>query len=135
MLGNLKVWKVDTLMNLIYVKGSIPGKPGSWLTVIDAKNKKFDKPPPFPTYVVDENTPIEIESEMERPAGYPESDEIADNSIVKDERREQVFIDTEISKSKKVSEKRVRKKKKRDEKVARKEQERQEKLASKQESS
>eukprot|EP01095_Lingulamoeba_sp_RSL-Kostka_P017067 TRINITY_DN865_c2_g1_i1.p1 TRINITY_DN865_c2_g1~~TRINITY_DN865_c2_g1_i1.p1 ORF type:complete len:459 (+),score=193.64 TRINITY_DN865_c2_g1_i1:33-1409(+) len=65
---NLFLWKIDTKMNLLYVKGSVPGKPGTWLRVIDAKNKKYPKEeiPPFPTFQPKEGEeyPIDLQAKM-----------------------------------------------------------------------
>ena len=39
--------------NLLYVRGAVPGKPGSFCRVSDARLMKFDEasPPPFPTFL------------------------------------------------------------------------------------
>merc|ERR1712137_1033565 len=46
---NLLVYRVDPENNLVYVKGAVPGPSKAWVRLTDAKNKKFDQPPPFPT--------------------------------------------------------------------------------------
>ena len=46
----LKVYKIDVRRNLIYVIGSVPGKPGTLLRIADSLKAPFPSPPPFPTY-------------------------------------------------------------------------------------
>ncbi|KAF7726719.1 54S ribosomal protein L3 [Apophysomyces ossiformis] len=53
---SLKVVKVDTAMNLLFVKGAVPGFDDQFVKIRDAVKKKGDKlfpkeaiPPPFPT--------------------------------------------------------------------------------------
>lgn len=36
---NLMVHRIDTLHNVIYVKGAVPGPPGGFVRVVDAKKK------------------------------------------------------------------------------------------------
>lgn len=48
---NLLLWKIDTKNNLLYVKGPVPGAPGSYIRVRDAKNKLHSLVPPYPTYM------------------------------------------------------------------------------------
>lgn len=65
---NLQVIKVDKLLNLIYLKGSVSGSKGSPVKIIDAKFKRYRQfdpyvnPPPFPT--IDENQLIELPIEQ-----------------------------------------------------------------------
>lgn len=49
----LIVYKIDIKNNLIYVKGTIPGKPGTLVRVSDCPKHPHSmaNPPPFPTYV------------------------------------------------------------------------------------
>jgi large subunit ribosomal protein L3 len=49
---NLWVYKIDPDRNLLYVKGSVPGKPGVFVRVTDARDQVFEAaaPPPFPTF-------------------------------------------------------------------------------------
>ena len=47
---NLLVYKVDSVHNLVYIKGAVPGPAQGWVRLTDAKNKKFTEAPPFPTY-------------------------------------------------------------------------------------
>jgi hypothetical protein len=48
----LKVFKIDIKRGLLYIEGSVPGKPGTIVRVRDAPKKPFAPaaPPPFPTY-------------------------------------------------------------------------------------
>lgn len=46
----LEVVKLEPIRNLIYVKGSIPGNKGEYVTIIDSYKNKFKIPPPFPTW-------------------------------------------------------------------------------------
>jgi len=48
---NAFLWKIDTKHNLLYVKGPVPGAPGSYIRVRDAKNKLHQSIPPYPTYL------------------------------------------------------------------------------------
>lgn len=49
---DVKVYKVDVKANLLYVKGALPGKPGSHLRVCDSLKSPHRAPPPFPTYAL-----------------------------------------------------------------------------------
>jgi large subunit ribosomal protein L3 len=55
------IYKIDTLRNLIYVRGALPGKAGTLLRLIDSPRRPFKgaAPPPFPTY-----TPTEAEQTL-----------------------------------------------------------------------
>lgn len=46
----LTVYKIDIKRNLVYVKGAVPGKAGTYVKVRDSIKHTFDQPPPFPTY-------------------------------------------------------------------------------------
>lgn len=51
---NLKVMRIDVSQNTIFVKGDIPGKPGTFVYLRDAMFKppvKFNVP--YPTYIPD----------------------------------------------------------------------------------
>lgn len=53
----LKVVKIDTVRNVIWVHGGVPGPNGSFVRIIDAvKGAKFPSPPPTPTFVPDGKT-------------------------------------------------------------------------------
>ena len=55
---NLQVRKVDAARNLIYVRGAVAGKPGSFCKINDAKLFGWEKhgmTPPFPTFLPDQD--------------------------------------------------------------------------------
>ncbi|OMH85035.1 50S ribosomal protein L3 [Zancudomyces culisetae] len=61
----LKVMKIDNLLNLVYVKGAVPGNKGGLVKIRDAikKNKKDKFPddvehPPFPTFLTTESATV-----------------------------------------------------------------------------
>lgn len=58
---NLWVYKVELERNLVYVKGAVPGPPGSFLRLVDGRKHKWsaESPPPFPTL-----SPEELEKMM-----------------------------------------------------------------------
>jgi large subunit ribosomal protein L3 len=47
---NLRVMKIDTKAQILYVIGKVPGAKQSWVVVRDAAWKKPTTPPPFPTF-------------------------------------------------------------------------------------
>ncbi|XP_051871622.1 39S ribosomal protein L3, mitochondrial [Pristis pectinata] len=54
----LKVWRVNTKHNILYVHGSVPGHKNCFVKVIDTalpSHQEDNKNPPFPTYFADEN--------------------------------------------------------------------------------
>lgn len=62
----LKVWRVNTKYNLIFVQGpSVPGPSGSYVNIMDSRI--YDKtpteisPPPFPTTTLEENNQLATE--------------------------------------------------------------------------
>ena len=55
---NLKVLKVDTVLNLIYVRGHVPGHRNGFVRIRDARYKPFPTPPPFPTHIDKEAEPL-----------------------------------------------------------------------------
>ncbi|XP_020662525.3 large ribosomal subunit protein uL3m [Pogona vitticeps] len=63
----LKVWRVNTKHNLLYVHGSIPGHKNCLVKVSDTRlptGKEANKNPPFPTYFADgEELPEELYDE------------------------------------------------------------------------
>jgi large subunit ribosomal protein L3 len=46
---SLEVYKIDTRWNVIYLKGSVSGPPGTVVTVSDARRKTHKEHPPYPT--------------------------------------------------------------------------------------
>lgn len=60
---NLMVFKLDPYLNLVFVKGVVPGPKNAWVKVTDTLFQPYiDESPPFPTYVpkAGEVVPIEI---------------------------------------------------------------------------
>lgn len=62
----LRVWRVNTKYNLIYVQGpGIPGETGCYVNIMDSRMPKKtlneQSPPPFPTVSVEENNKLDVE--------------------------------------------------------------------------
>lgn len=62
----LKVWRVNTKYNLIFVQGpSVPGENGSYVNIMDSRMPKKTlteiNPPPFPTTTLEENSQLATE--------------------------------------------------------------------------
>jgi large subunit ribosomal protein L3 len=57
---NLVLWKVDTEQNVLLIRGPVVGPDGSWVRIMDAKNKKHPKPPPFPTHIATGDEPNDV---------------------------------------------------------------------------
>lgn len=70
---NLYVHMLDIKNNLIFVKGSVPGPTGGYVTLQDARRKKFDltNPPPFPSFVAAENEDLSNISEKDAMIAAP----------------------------------------------------------------
>ncbi|MEO7820767.1 MAG: 50S ribosomal protein L3 [Sphingomicrobium sp.] len=66
---NLEIVRTDAARGLLFVKGSVPGSKGGWLTVHDAIKLPLDGRAPYPAGLL-ENAK-EIETEM-APAGFVE---------------------------------------------------------------
>lgn len=47
---DLQVYKLDIKQNLVYLKGAVPGKPGTTVRLCDSIKSPLRAPPPFPTY-------------------------------------------------------------------------------------
>jgi large subunit ribosomal protein L3 len=58
---NLEVVRTDPIRGLLFIKGSVPGHKGSWLTVTDAIKLPRHENAPFPAKLVEETKPEEIE--------------------------------------------------------------------------
>ena len=58
---NLEVVRTDPIRGLLFIKGSVPGHKGSWLTVIDAIKLPRHESAPFPAGLVEERRAEEIE--------------------------------------------------------------------------
>lgn len=56
----LKVLKVDTVLNLVYLRGHVPGHRNGFVRIRDALHKEFPAPPPFPTVLGGANEPREL---------------------------------------------------------------------------
>lgn len=61
---NLKVYQVDPLKNLIYVKGAVPGTEGKMVQIMDSQRLRFPEDiiddVPVPTYFEQENESTDI---------------------------------------------------------------------------
>ena len=60
---NLEVVRTDPIRGLLFIKGSVPGHKGSWLTVTDAIKLPRHDSAPFPAGLVDTKAKID-ESEI-----------------------------------------------------------------------
>jgi len=56
---NLQVLGINTELNVIMVKGAVPGKKGGYLKIIDSRSNKWTASPPFPIYVPQPNEAAE----------------------------------------------------------------------------
>ncbi|XP_066924878.1 large ribosomal subunit protein uL3m-like isoform X2 [Clytia hemisphaerica] len=45
----LKIFRINTKYNILYIKGHVPGEVGGFLRIHDSRYKKYPKPPYFPT--------------------------------------------------------------------------------------
>lgn len=88
---NVQLYAINTKKNYLYVKGSIPGGQFGWLRVIDAKNKKLEQAPHFPTFVPKEGEELAEEIIMEMPDKQYLGDDIVD---LEKEHREKVAAAT-----------------------------------------
>jgi len=53
----VKVLRINTKYNILYVLGNCPGEKGSILSIRDS-DKPHERPPPFPTYFPDPHNPL-----------------------------------------------------------------------------
>lgn len=75
-LPGLKVWRVNTKYNLIFVQGpAIPGKNGDYVNIMDSRMPKktlsVENPPPFPTISLEESSKLDQElydTEIHKPS-------------------------------------------------------------------
>jgi len=51
---NLQVIKINTVDQILTVKGSIPGPKGTWVRIMDAVRAPHRLPPPYPTHLPEE---------------------------------------------------------------------------------
>lgn len=78
----LTVYKIDSERQLIYVKGSVPGKAGNVVRIRDAfKNNNFDLIN-FPTWIKEEGKKYSKEMTMLAPDEDPELREDHENDMV-----------------------------------------------------
>jgi len=56
---NLEIVRTDPIRGLLFVKGSVPGHKGSWLTVQDAIKLPRNENVPYPAGLVSKNQPID----------------------------------------------------------------------------
>ncbi|MFL6772371.1 MAG: 50S ribosomal protein L3 [Sphingomicrobium sp.] len=64
---NLEIVRTDGARGLLFVKGSVPGHKGSWLTVSDAIKLPRDDRAPYPAGLVDHAAELDVEH---APAGF-----------------------------------------------------------------
>jgi large subunit ribosomal protein L3 len=64
---NLEIVRTDGERGLLFVKGSVPGHKGSWLTVQDAIKLPRDERAPYPAGLVEMAAELEVEH---APAGF-----------------------------------------------------------------
>ena len=59
---NLTIAKIDPERNVLFLRGSVPGKPGTFIRIHDGRSNKFnsDYHPPFPTYIEGEHDAPEV---------------------------------------------------------------------------
>ncbi len=62
---NLEVVRTDPVRGLLFIKGSVPGHKGSWLTVQDAVKLPRHDAAPYPAGILSKDQPVETEA----PAG------------------------------------------------------------------
>ena len=64
---NLEIVRTDGARGLLFVKGSVPGHKGSWLTVQDAIKLPRDERAPYPAGLLENAAELEVEH---APAGF-----------------------------------------------------------------
>ena len=64
---NLEIVRTDGARGLLFVKGSVPGHKGAWLTVSDAIKLPRDERAPYPAGLVQDGVELEVEH---APAGF-----------------------------------------------------------------
>src|SRR4029450_8772766 len=64
---NLEIVRTDGARGLLFVKGSVPGHKGSWLTVSDAIKLPRDERAPYPAGLIENAAELEVEH---APAGF-----------------------------------------------------------------
>jgi len=56
----LRVVKVDNALNLLYLRGHVPGHRNGFVRIRDALHKEFPSPPPFPSAIPSAKDPREL---------------------------------------------------------------------------
>ncbi|EGG20796.1 ribosomal protein L3 [Cavenderia fasciculata] len=64
--NNLQVVKINSELNVIMVKGAVPGKNGGYLRVTDSRSNVWKQSPPFPTYIAQPGE-LDVELTIEKP--------------------------------------------------------------------
>jgi large subunit ribosomal protein L3 len=64
---NLEIVRTDPIRGLLFVKGSVPGHKGAWLTVCDAIKLPRNETAPYPAAIVETAKPVEEQEHA--PAG------------------------------------------------------------------
>ena len=73
---NLEVVRTDPIRGLLFVKGSVPGHKGSWLTVSDAIKLPRNDTAPYPAGILSKDQPVDEAAVHEIPA-LPSDEEVA----------------------------------------------------------
>lgn len=102
-LPGLKVWRINTKYNLIYVQGpAVPGNPGDYLNIMDSRMPKktltIESNPPFPTTTMDENS--KLDEELFDPEIHKPSEPSIIFEISEKEKRERALAARRIGKAK-----------------------------------
>ena len=64
---NLEIVRTDAARGLLFVKGSVPGHKGGWLTVSDAIKLPRDERAPYPAGLIQDGVELDVEH---APAGF-----------------------------------------------------------------
>jgi large subunit ribosomal protein L3 len=64
---NLEIVRTDPIRGLLFVKGSVPGHKGAWLTVSDAIKLPRHDSAPYPAVIIEKSKPVE--GQEHAPAG------------------------------------------------------------------
>ena len=67
---NLEIVRTDPIRGLLFVKGSVPGHKGAWLTVCDAIKLPRHESAPYPAGIIEKSKPVEDQEHA--PAGLVE---------------------------------------------------------------
>jgi len=131
---SLLLWKIDTEYNVLFVKGAIPGPKGGIVRVRDALFKRFEKPPPFPTYVLPEHIDPFEPTEYEADLPVPFEEDVFDAKLaeyqeeVQGSKKSKHSADQDLEKNRSALLARIQREESEAESLALKERERQSKL-------